>query len=213
MGAGARRRDRRGDRAGRRSRCRSARRAACTSTEFGNFSDLEQFIDGRRAEGRAAPGAPAGHADADPPGRVPRAHARARSTASRCRPIIARRRREAAACSRRSAFGLTSEQLRVVVIAPAGPDRHDRHRHRARGRAAAVGRHREPARRLRRRRRDGEDAVTAARRRARPTRGSSRCCSATRTTSTTTTRTSSASSTTAARSVCSTTRSSTARTC
>ena len=37
----------------------------------------------------------------------------------------------------------------------AGRHRHDRHRDRARGRAAPVGRHREPARRLRGHRRDG----------------------------------------------------------
>ena len=55
------------------------------------------------------------------------------------------------------------------------------HRHRARRRAAAVGRHREPARRLRRHRRDGGGDETRTRRRDRRRR-SSRSCSAPRTT-------------------------------
>ena len=80
-------------------------------------------------------------------------------------------------------FGLRPEQLQVTVDLAAGRDRHGRHRHRARGRSVARGRHRQPARRLRRRRRDARVG-----RRATPR--SSTCCSAARTSCTTTTRTS-----------------------
>ena len=170
----------------------------------------QTFIDERRPEGRAAPGAAARDAGADPPGRVPGDHvAQGLRAAGVARSSSSQSRRRAG--SRPESFGLTPEQLQVVVIAPDGPQRHGRHRHRARGRAAAVGRHREPARRLRRRRGDGGANAAAARRhRRRAHRGAARqqerrC--------TTTTRTSRRSSTPAARSVCSTTRCSTARTC
>ena len=60
-----------------------------------------------------------------------------------------------AGCSRRSRSASPPDQLRVVVIAPDGAVDLDRRGHHARRRAAAVGRHREPARRVRRHRRDG----------------------------------------------------------
>ena len=117
VGAGARGRDRRRDRAGRRAAADRREERACTSPSSATSPTSHSFIERRRAEGRAAAGAAAGHAGADPPGRVPRAHARRRSTACRCRPTSptqakARRR------SRPESFGLTPEQLRVVVIAP-----------------------------------------------------------------------------------------------
>ena len=88
---------------------------------------------------------------------------------------------------------------------PPGRPRHRRRRHHARG--SAVGRHRQPHRRLQRRHRHGVDRRGLAR-----ARSSRRCCGR-RTTSTTTTRTTRRSSTTAAASASSTTRCSTARTC
>ena len=176
MGAGARGRDRRGDRAGRRSRCRSAPRAPSTSPSSATSPTCATFVDGGGQKGVQRPVLPAGHAGADPPGRVPGASPRGRSTACRCRPSSPAHAGERR-CSRRSRSGSRPSSCRSCVIAPAGRQRHGRHRHRARGRAAAVGRHREPARRLRRHRRDGGSA--AARR---PTPRSSRCCSAARTT-------------------------------
>ena len=152
---------------------KSARR---TSPSSANFSDL--------AHVRRATAAQKGvQRPVLPPGTLLPIHpvaflvitAGRRSTACRCRPSSAAARRDGGG-SRPESFGLSPEQLQVVVIAPDGPQRHGRHRHRARGRAAAVGRHRQPARRLRRHRRDG------GRRRRSPTPRSSSCCSAARTT-------------------------------
>ena len=49
-------------------------KSAVYKPEFDNFSDLRGVHRGRRAEGRAAPGAAAGNVAADPPGRVPGDH-------------------------------------------------------------------------------------------------------------------------------------------
>ena len=210
VGAGAGGRDRRGDRAGRRPLPIGAK-SAVYKPEFGNFSDLDSFVERRRAEGRAAPGAPAGHAAADPPGRVPRDHARRRSTGCRCRPTSSRQA-DATACSRPESFGLTPEQLqrrrdRAATV-------------RSRRRSASSPRSRASRCRRATSRAGSAASTTSPRWRTRrggaaapPTPRSSRCCSAARTTCTTTTRTSRRSSTTAARSGCSTTRCSTARTC
>ena len=161
-------------------------------------------------KGVQRPVLPAGHARADPPGRVPRAHA-----ADGVRPAGVARARRASP----KGGTLTPESFGLVARAAAGRRhrarrrrRPRRRRHRARGRAAAVGRHRQPARRLRRRRRDrgverGRQHRHHRRRAHRPAaRQQERRC-------TTTTRTSRRSSTPAARSACSTTRCSTARTC
>ncbi len=84
-------------------------------------------------------------------------------TGCRCHPSSARRRRVAMLTPQ--SFGLSPDQLRVVVIAPDGADRLDRRRHHARRPAAAVGRHREPARRVRRHLPDGTARRRCARRR------------------------------------------------
>ena len=146
-------RDRRGDRAG---GCAAADRREERRVPIGVRQLLRprHVHRRRRPEGRAAAGAAARHADADPSGRVPRPHPRAgvrRPGVAGHRRVDARQRRHArrprASGSRRRRSGSWSSRPRAR--------RHDRHRDRARGRAAAVGRHREPARRLRRRRRDG----------------------------------------------------------
>ena len=73
-------------------------------SEFGNFSELETFIRRRRAEGRAASGAAARDADADPSGRVPGPHPGTgvrRAGVARHRGVDARERRDALAAELR----------------------------------------------------------------------------------------------------------------
>ena len=77
-------RDRRGDRPG--------RRAAAHRREVGGLQRVRQLLEPapvhrqRRPEGRAAAGAPAGHAGADPPGGLPGDHQAAGLRPARCRP-------------------------------------------------------------------------------------------------------------------------------
>ena len=121
VGAGAGGPDRGRHRAGRAPRCRSAPRAVVYKPEFGNFSNLDAFIDGGGAEGCAAAGAAAGHAGADPPGRVHRAHVGPGLRAARSRPSSCTTRARPAACSSPRPSGSPPQQLQVVVIAPVGP--------------------------------------------------------------------------------------------
>ena len=88
MGAGAGGRDRRGDRAGGRAAA-DRRQERGLHARAGELLQPPHVRRGQRAEGRAAPGAPAGHARAGPPGRVPRAHA-----PDRLRPAGVARARE-----------------------------------------------------------------------------------------------------------------------
>ena len=91
-------------------------KSAVYKPEFGNFSDIATLRAARRPEGRAAAGAAAGHARADPPGRVPRDH-----TADGLRPAGVARSSPTQASDgvlTPESFGLTPEQLRVMVIAP-----------------------------------------------------------------------------------------------
>ena len=129
------RRDRRRHRPGRRRRCRSAPRARVYQAGVRQLLRRSRtFVDGGGAEGRAAPGAAPRHARADPPGRRSSCSRRARSSACRCRPSSRDRSRRGGMLTPES-FGLTPEQLQVVVIAPQGDDRRGRHRHHARRRS------------------------------------------------------------------------------
>ena len=154
VGAGAGGRDRRRHRPGRRAaadrrqeRRLQARRSATSPTSAA-------FVDRRRPEGRAAPGAAAGHAAC-------------RSTRSAFVVITSRevfgaagvaragRARPTTATSRPSRSGSRPEQLQVVVIAPQGDVDVVGIVTTLEGAAARQGRHRQPPRRLRRHRRAG----------------------------------------------------------
>ena len=183
-------------------------KSAVYKPEFGNFSDLRRLHRRRRAEGCAAPGAAAGHVAADPPGRVPGDHG-----AQGLRPCRVAR----ISSSGCAAAGGVLRAGDVRAHARAAPGRGDRAGRPARRRSASSPRSKvsrcpsgDIASRL-----GGFDDIAAMEQQenavdSRDHRGAARqqerrC--------TTTTRTSRRSSTTAARSVCSTTRCSTARTC
>ena len=82
-------------------------------------------------------------------------HAADRSTASRCRPSSSSAVRGSAACCTPESFGLTPEQLRVVVIAPRRPASTWSASSPRSKASRCRRRHRQPARRLRRHRGDG----------------------------------------------------------
>ena len=158
----------------------------------------------RRPEGRAAAGPAAGHARADPPGRVHRHHVRRRSTASRSRPDCPGRRQSRRLSGRRASDSTPEALSRRHHHPERARRRRRRRRHHARRQPLAKG---DIASRLggfEDVKRDG--AASAARSRE----IIERRCSGRRTTCTTTTRTTRRSSTTAGASASSTTRSSTA---
>ena len=128
---------------------------ASTSPSSATSPTLETFIDGGGQKGVQRPVLAAGHAAADPPRRVHGASRRARSTACRCRPSCRNARAATGGVLRPESFGLTPEQLQVVVIAPAGPQDMVGIVTTLEGEPLAVGRHRQPPRRLRRHRGDG----------------------------------------------------------
>ena len=193
LGPGPARPHRPGHRPGRRGRCPTGAKSAVYRPEFGSFADLRTFLDNGGQRGVQRPVLPPG-------------------TTAPIHPI--------------GFVVITSDAVFGKVVSdvdaaggrpgrpgrapgrphhPAGRPRHRRRRDHARG--PAVGRHRQPHRRVLRRHRDG-----AVRHGLGQSRSSRPCC-ARRTTCTTTTRTTRRSWTTAAASACSTTRSSTARTC
>ena len=208
MGAGAGGRDRRRDRAGRRAAAdrRQERRLQARVRQL--LATSSAFIDGGGQKGVQRPVLPAGHAAADPPGRVHGDH-----VAQGLRPAGVAR-------ARRSARAATGGVLRAGVVrahARAAAGRRDRAASARRTWSASSPRSK--ASRCRRATsRAGSAATTTSPRWSRPrapidsrdhrgaARQQERRC-------TTTTRTSRRSSTPAARSACSTTRCSTARTC
>ena len=163
-GCRCRRRDRRRHRPGRRRRCRPAPSRPIYKPEFGNFADLARVPRRRRPEGRAASGAAAGHARADPPGRRSSSSPPSRVFGM---PVVATiagtpapvRLQPTSFGLPPSSCGSRSSRRRATATSSASSPRS-----RA---AAAVGRHRQPHRRLRRRR-------PRWRRPARPTPRSSR---------------------------------------
>ena len=173
VGAGARRRDRRGHRPGRATPLPIGAKSAVYKPEFGNFTDLDDLR--RRTAGRRACSArccrPARSLPIHPVGFLvitkPKVYGVPVS------PGAAALAAPAGACSPPSPSGSQPRPARAGRHHAPQPQpegvrdhRHGRHRHHLRGRAAALRRHRQPAGRLRRRGRDGSTRGGAHRRRA-----------------------------------------------
>ena len=150
VGAGAGRRDRRRHRAGRRAAADRRQERACTgpSSATSPTSTASSSSGGQKGVQRPVL----------PPGTLVPIHPVAflvLTAADGLRPAgVARPRRAVATAGTLTpeSFGLSPDQLRVVVIAPDGRRSTSSAWSRARRRAAAVGRHRQPPRRLRRHR-------------------------------------------------------------